>query len=71
MIRKIWILALFMLLVMFLFTFFKSPFIHSAGIFAQFEKARAIPALILGLTGTILLLFWGWILLRGGRGSNE
>lgn len=50
--------------------FVASPFVHATGPFAGFEKARAIPAGIIGIAGTAVITVWGWLLLRDkGRGD--
>lgn len=46
------------------YAFWASPFVDAAGPFSQFEKSRAIPAGLIGISGTLLIMVWGRLLLR-------
>jgi hypothetical protein len=46
------------------YAFFHSPFVNATGAFANFEKARAVPAGLIGIFGTIAVFVWSWLLLR-------
>jgi hypothetical protein len=62
--QAIWIAAGILLLVILGGAFWASPFVHSSSAFASFEKSRAIPAGMIGICGTAIILVWGWALLR-------
>jgi len=62
--RLVWLAAGIILLAGLIYAFWASPFVHATGPFANFQKARAIPAGIIGIAGTVLILVWGWILLK-------
>jgi len=70
MLKKIWIAVFGLLILGLVFALVKSPFIHSQGPFAQFEQDRAIPALISGMIGTLILMIAGWILLKRGTRND-
>ncbi len=64
MFRKIWLAVSTMLLLALGYAYFRSPFIHAQGPFAQFQEQRAIPALGIGIAGAIVIAVWGYLLLR-------
>jgi len=61
---KIWVVAGAILLLALALAFYFSPFVHASGAFANFEKSRAIPAGLIGICGTVVIIVWGWVLLR-------
>jgi len=70
MIKKIWLMTFTGLFAAILVAFIKSPFVHSQSPFARFERETAIPAGLIGLLGTLVILIWGWLLLRK-QGKSE
>ena len=62
--QTIWTAAGILLLIILGWAFWASPFVHSQSAFAAFEKSRAIPAGLIGICGTLVILVWGWALLR-------
>ncbi len=66
MLKKIWIAVLGILLIGIALAFWQSPFIHSQGPFAQFARERAVPAAVIGIGGTLILIIGGWRLLKNG-----
>ena len=48
-----------------------SPFVRATGPFANFEKGRAIPAGLIGICGTVIIILWGWLLMRIKGGNNQ
>lgn len=51
--------------------FWASPFVRATGVFANFEKGRAIPAGMIGICGTVIFILWGWLLMRVKGDSNQ
>ena len=64
MVKKIWLAVSAALLLALGYAWFASPVIHAQGPFAQFHQARALPAWIAGVVGTVVLAVWGYGLLR-------
>ena len=62
--KHIWLLTGAILLIGFLLAYIYSPFIHSQTPLAYFERQKATSAMLVGVCGTIFLLFYGWWLLR-------
>ena len=70
--QAVWTASGILLLVILGCAFWASPFVHSQSAFASFEKSRAIPAGIIGICGTLIILIWGWALLRKrGKDSGQ
>jgi hypothetical protein len=67
----LWLGAGLVLLGVLVFAYQGSPFVNATGPFAGFEKARAIPAGLIGIGGTLAVTVWGWLLLRSGRRGKK
>lgn len=59
-----WLSAGFIMLACLIYAFLASPFVNSTGPFANFQKARAIPAALSAISGTLLILLWGFGILK-------
>ena len=67
----IWLVAGLILMGALAYAFYASPFVNATGSFAGFEKARAIPAGLIGIGGTMVILVWGWFLLRSRKQGKK
>jgi len=67
----IWLVTGLILIGALAYAFYASPFVNATGSFAGFEKARAIPAGLIGICGTLLVLVWGWFLLISRKSGKK
>jgi len=68
MLKKIWLVVFFVLLIVLAGAVFFSPFVNSSGAFARFQHQLAISAGFISITGTLILGIWGWLVLRRLKG---
>jgi len=67
----LWLVTGLILMGALAYAFRVSPFVNATGAFAGFEKARAIPAGLIGIFGTLVILVWGWLVLRRNKECNR